>query len=53
MANNCWYQMRIAGQKESVDQFIDMLSGKGPVHLGVYFPPIRTSRSHLIRAIGA
>lgn len=37
MANNCWYQMRIAGQKESVDQFIDMLSGKGPVHLGRVF----------------
>lgn len=37
MANNCWYQMRIAGQKESVDQFIDMLSGKGSVHLGRVF----------------
>lgn len=37
MANNCWYQMRIAGQMESVDQFIDMLSGKGPVHLGRVF----------------
>lgn len=37
MANNCWYQMRIAGQKESVDQFIDMLSGIGPVHLGRVF----------------
>ena len=37
MANNCWYQMRIAGKKESVDQFIAMLSGKTPTRLGRVF----------------
>lgn len=37
MANNCWYQMRIAGKKESVDQFIAMLSGKAPTRLGRVF----------------
>lgn len=37
MANNCWYQMRIAGKKESVDQFIAMLSGKAPIRLGRVF----------------
>lgn len=37
MANNCWYQMRIAGKKESVDQFIAMLSGKAPTRLGRIF----------------
>ena len=37
MANNCWYQMRIAGKKESVDQFIAMLSGKTPARLGRVF----------------
>lgn len=37
MANNCWYQMRIAGKKESVDQFIAMLSGEAPIRLGRVF----------------
>lgn len=37
MANNCWYQMRIAGKKESVDQFMAMLSGKAPTRLGRVF----------------
>ena len=37
MANNCWYQMRIAGKKESVEQLIAMLSGKAPTRLGRVF----------------
>lgn len=37
MANNCWYQMRIAGRKESVEQFIAMLSGEAPIRLGRVF----------------
>lgn len=37
MANNYWYQMRIAGKKESVDQFIAMLGGEAPIRLGRIF----------------
>lgn len=37
MANNCFYQMRIAGKKESVEQLIAMLSGEAPVSLGRVF----------------
>lgn len=37
MANNCFYQMRIAGKKESVEQLIAMLSGEAPASLGRVF----------------
>lgn len=30
MANNCFFQMKIAGEQQAVQEFVDMLQGKGP-----------------------